>query len=192
MIPTSEQVIAALIGAWRLFRFDPSGHAVLDRSIDGFWRSFFCAALVAPFYAVLVGLRMDPAELANPLPRVVLVEAIAYVIAWVAFPLAMLYLSQWLDRAQHYVGYIVAYNWCAAPQVLLMLLVAIVRETAMFPDLFLTGLQLGATFYGWAVLWFVAHSALAITRGTAALVVVIDLLISLLIAVIAQSMLKSV
>ena len=191
MIPTTEQVVAALIGAWRLFRFDARGHAVLDRSVDGFWRSFFCAALIAPFYAVLVAMRMEPAELQSPLLRVVLIEAIGYVTAWVAFPLAMFYLSQSLERSLHYIGYIVAYNWCAAPQVLLMLLVSIVRELGVFPDLFLTGLQLGATVYGWAVLWFVAHSALAISRGTAALIVVVDLLISLLVAVIVQSMLRT-
>lgn len=190
MIPSTEQVIAALIGAWRLFRFDRTGLLALDRSIDGFWRSFFCAALISPFYALMVWLRMEPAELANPLARILLVEAIAYVIAWIAYPLAMFHLSQGFERPQNYVGYIVAYNWCAAPQVVLMLVVSAFRELEIFPALFQTGLSLGATFYGWAVLWFLAHHVLAVSRGTAALVVVIDLLISLLIAVISHSMLK--
>jgi len=192
VIPTSEQIIAALIGAWRLFRFDARGYAAFDRSIDGFWKSFYCAVLIAPLYAALVWLRMEPNELVNPLPRVIAIEAIAYVVAWVGYPLAMFYLSQGLDRSAEYVGYIVAYNWCAAPQVLLMLVVAIVRQLDFLPSFADTGIGVAATVYGWGVLWYLAHTGLAVSRGTAVLVVVIDLLISLLIAVIAQGMLKTV
>jgi hypothetical protein len=191
VIPSTAQVIAALIGAWRLFRFDRTGLLALDRSIEGFWRSFFCAALVAPLYAAMIWLRMDATAPASPLPRILAVHTIAYVVNWVAFPLAMFHLSQILERPQNYVGYIVAYNWCWAPQVVLMLIIAVFRGLGLFPPMFQEGLDLGAMLYGWAVLWFLAHTVLGVSRGTAVLIVVIDLLISYVNLMIALSMLKT-
>ena len=54
---TSREVVAALYGAYRLARFDPSGLALFDATIAGFSRSFFAAVLVAPVYLVLLLIR---------------------------------------------------------------------------------------------------------------------------------------
>ena len=48
-MPDHDSVIRSIYGAWRLALLDPSGLNWFDVSIEGFWRSFFAAAIVAPF-----------------------------------------------------------------------------------------------------------------------------------------------
>jgi hypothetical protein len=189
VIPDAGHVTAALAGAFRLLRFDASGFRFFDPSIDGFWRSFFCAVLILPLYLLLIALRMDDDELANPVLRIAAVEAIAYVIGWTAFPLLIAFLTEVWDRAERYTGYIVAYNWGAAPQVVLMLAVSLVRALGLFPTELLAGLQLGTMVYLMAVQWFVARRALDVGPGAALGVVAADFLLSFLIATVAAAML---
>jgi len=189
VIPDAGHIAAALAGAFRLLRFDWTGFRYFDTSIQGFWRSFFAAALILPLYIPLIVLRMDDAELANPALRILAVEAIAYVIGWVAFPLAMAYLTQAFDRSAQYPGYIVAYNWGAAPQVVLMFAVALTRAAGLFPEALQTGLHFGIMLYLLAVQWFVARRALDIHPGAALGVVAADFMLSFLIATVASAML---
>lgn len=189
MIPDAGHVIAALVGAFRLLRFDASGFGYFDRTIDGFWRSFFCAALILPAYALLVALNMDDAEFAKPFYRIVLIKGVAYVIGWVAFPLAMVFLADVFGRAEKYVGYIVAYNWSSAPQVALMLLAALIGTSDLLPSAMQTGLHLGAMLYLLAVQWFVARRALDLGPGAALLIVALDFFLSFFIAGVASAML---
>ena len=41
-----HEVLLSLYGVWRLFLRDPRGIEWLDVSIEGFWKSFFCAVVV--------------------------------------------------------------------------------------------------------------------------------------------------
>ncbi len=190
MIPNAGQITAALAGAFRFLRFDASGFKFFDNTMDGLWRSFFCAILILPAYVLLVALRLDDGELANPFLRIAAVEGIGYVVGWTAFPLVMAYLANSLDRAAQYPGYIAAYNWFAAPQVLLTLAAVLLREAGFLPGALLTGLQLGVMLYLMAVQWFIARRALDLHPGTAVGVVVVDILISLLLAAITAAMLE--
>ena len=72
-------------------------------------------------------LSFEETPIAGPL-RVFLVESIAYVIGWVAFPLAMVYVARALGREKRYVNYIVAFNWAQVPQVLLFLTGAVLAN----------------------------------------------------------------
>ena len=56
-MPSANQVMYALYGAYRLARFDAAGMRYFETSIEGFWRSFFAAVIVAPPYALLLFLR---------------------------------------------------------------------------------------------------------------------------------------
>ena len=81
-MPPAHDIAAALYGAYRLARYDVSGHKYFDVSNAGFWRSFFAAVLIAPFYFVLLNLQF--AEFSDvPAIRFFALESIAYVIAWV-------------------------------------------------------------------------------------------------------------
>ena len=54
LMPDRAEVLRSLYGAYRLAFLDQSGMAHFNLSVDGFWRSFFAAVLVAPGFAVLV------------------------------------------------------------------------------------------------------------------------------------------
>jgi hypothetical protein len=197
VIPSAAQATRYLRGAGRLFRFDARGQELLDRSPEGFWQSFWCAVLIAPPYALLLALRADSgaeaqraaAAAGQPFWRVAAVETIAYVIGWVAYPLVMAYLAPLIDRAERYFGYFAAYNWCAAPQLALMVAVAVMRASGLLPGALMGAIEIGALFYALGVLWFLARTLLDVSRGTAALIVVIDFLLNQLVYGIGRAML---
>ena len=116
----------ALTGALRLARGDPGGLAYFDASEEGFWHSFRAAVFCYPLYLILLAF---PIELGTPPEldpwRVLAVETIHYVISWVAFPLLMLPLVDWLQRSNRYFGFMVAYNWCQVPQTVVFAAVAL-------------------------------------------------------------------
>ena len=88
MMPLTE-VVKALYGTYRLARFDTGGMRCFDISPLGFWCSFYAAAIVAPLYCLLLLVRFNIGDVETPLYRYLAIQTIAYVIAWVAFPLAM-------------------------------------------------------------------------------------------------------
>ncbi|MDA0675530.1 MAG: hypothetical protein O3A88_04095 [Proteobacteria bacterium] len=129
----AAEILAAHYGATRLARFDAQGLRAFNPTVEGFWRSFWAAALVAPFYAILLAFHF--ATMADPVHpvRFALVEAVTYVIAWLAFPVAMVGVSRWLGRWDAYVGYIVAYNWAAVVQNAIYLPLAMLAVSGAIP-----------------------------------------------------------
>jgi len=76
----------ALRGAWRLARFDPSGVAFFGHDERAFWRSFIAALIAFPAFLLFLPLGSDADAAPTDWVRVLLVETIAYVIGWTAFP----------------------------------------------------------------------------------------------------------
>jgi hypothetical protein len=102
------------------------------------------------------------------------VETIHYVISWVAFPLLMLPLADWLQRGDRYFGFMVAYNWCQVPQIVLFTAVALLGAAGALSA---EGMLIADLIVGIAALvyeWFVSRVALAVTRPRAALVILAD------------------
>ena len=111
------EVQLAVGGALRLALGDRRGLGFFDASLDGFWRSFRAAAICYPMYLFLLATRVTSAQWAAAgWPTVLFVETIAYVIAWVAFPLLMLHIAHWLGRDHRFLAFMVAYNWSQVPQ----------------------------------------------------------------------------
>src|SRR5712691_1849079 len=106
------EVQLAVGGALRLAVGDRRGLGVFDSSIDGFWRSFRAGAICYPLYLLLVGFRVSAAqwEISGVAP-ILVVETIAYVIVWAAFPLLILPVSRQLGRDDRFLPFIVVYNW---------------------------------------------------------------------------------
>ncbi|HWD58017.1 MAG TPA: hypothetical protein VG308_07045 [Stellaceae bacterium] len=165
----------ALTGALRLARGDSGGMQCFDASEEGFWHSFRAGGLCFPFYLILLAF---PIEL-GPSPeidtwRMLAVETIHYVISWVAFPLLMLPLADWLQRGDRYFGFMVAYNWCQVPQIVLFTAVALLGAAGALSA---EGMLIADLIVGIAALvyeWFVSRVALAVTRPRAALVILAD------------------
>jgi hypothetical protein len=188
-MPTTSEILRALYGAYRLARLDGGGMAYFDASISGFWRSFFAAVIVLPFYAMLLQLRYETGAVGAGVERFAAVEMITYVIAWLAFPLAMASVAAILDREERYLGYIVAYNWAAVLQNALYLPIAMIGVAGGMGAGSANAAGLIALFLILGYSWFVARTALAIGAGTAAAIVALDLVLGVVINSVAESML---
>jgi hypothetical protein len=178
---TGREIAAGAYGAWRLALFDPAGMQWFDRSIEGFWRSFRVAALVAPAYALLLYLHDLSGSPPPDLARYLVVQAIAYVVMWVAFPLVMAHLAPIIDRDAEYLGFVVAYNWSTILQMAVLLPLAFLLAGRTEPGgpaslLALAG-QLALLVYE----WFIVKTALRLGGFAATGLVLLDFVLSLLI-----------
>ncbi len=123
----------AVYGAFLLARLDASGMDYFRNTSGAFWRSFRVALYIAPFYAALLMMRYAAGEVSTPVLRYIVIEIIAYVIAWVAFPVIMDYLTKVMDRREKFIRYIVAYNWAAILQNMLYLPLAMLSVNGILP-----------------------------------------------------------
>lgn len=180
-MPSRRDVVAALYGAWRLMRFDSGGMAWFDISIAGFWRSFFAAIPVAPFYAIVVALEL--AERVEPydLGWAIVVWIVAYAAGWAAFPIVAIFITRLLRLSQGYVPFIIAYNWASVPQTLVWFLVIMIGAAHLAPPALAEFLLLAAFLYILVYQWFVTRTALETTGLTAAGIVILQVLIDVLI-----------
>jgi hypothetical protein len=181
----AREAAYALFGAYRLAHLDPSGLQHFNATVQGFWRSFLAALIVAPGYAIIIALELVDSSNAAQLDWVgiALVQSVFYALGWVAFPLVMLIVTDRMDRRAEYLRYMVAYNWSAVLQMGLMLPASALE--AMLPGgaggLIMAVVWAAVTFYQ----WFIARTALRITGGAAATVVLLDILLSFTIAMVA-------
>jgi len=184
-----RETVNSLYGAYRLARFDAGGLAFFDASIGGFWRSFSAALIVAPPYALLLTMRFHEGLGEVGALRFACVEAIAYVIAWVAFPLLMVWLTRLFGRQGHYLRYIVAYNWAGVLQYGLYLpldMLAVGGVIARGPSDALAVIVFGLIL---VYTWFIARAALDLNAAAAAGIVTLDLVLSLFISAVTKNML---
>ena len=114
MIPPRAELTASLSGAWSLIKFDPRGLTYFNCSVEGFWRSFFAAAIALPLFVALIS--MHAYEIESETSGGFYVHLIRYAAGGAAFPIVMAILARLLDRTGHYARYIIAVNWMAVPQ----------------------------------------------------------------------------
>jgi hypothetical protein len=186
MMPDQEEVLRSIYGAWRLAWLDRSGMGDFNLSVEGFWRSFFAAALVAPGYALLVVQELVARPEAVSPAWAFVIETLAYGIGWAAFPLAALVLTQLMGLSRNYAAMIIAANWAAVIQIGAFL--AAVAIGFVLPPLagFTVALATGAILF---YQWFVIRTALDTTAGIAIALVLVDLLVSSAISLTTDSLL---
>lgn len=188
MIPSLREIVASLYGSWRLAHFDRTGIAYFDKTVEGFWRSFFAAILVVPLYAIMLGLRYAAdGEPGSPM-HYGLVEAVSYLISWFAYPVVMLSLTEALDCRDRFVGYIVAYNWSMVLQNCLLIPIATLNALQVLGPDIATLLWLVAVVAVLAYLWFIVRAGLGVPPLTAVGIVSVDVLLSLLINAITDNL----
>jgi hypothetical protein len=170
----------ALLGAWWLARFDRRGLAFFDASEAGFWHSFLAAVIVLPFFAVALAGSFHALGGGDPW-RFALASGIGYVLSWAAFPVIIEPITRRMGCRARFPLYIVAYNWSVVVQSAVILPIAIVADLGLLSADFETLLGLAARIFVLAYTWFIARAALAVPPTGAAIVVAIDLLLTLLI-----------
>lgn len=192
-MPSFNYMIASVMVALRLARGDGKAIDDFDISPAGFWRSFSAMLLVAPFSAMLAMTRYDIISGGNlgavsgavTPGRFLLIEIIAYVIAWTAFPVLMATFVRYLDCQQNYIRGIVAFNWASVPQNVLYIPVAVasLNGAAVGPLPFFV--LIAVLVYG----WFVLRNGFGITKGQAMMLVGLDLSIGVMISFWANKLL---
>ena len=183
------EVQLAVGGALRLACGDRRGLGFFDTSIDGFWRSFRAALICYPLYLLLLSFRITAAIWASSgVATILAVETTAFVISWVAFPLAVLPLARWIGREDRFLPFMVAYNWSQIPQTVLFVLVGVDGATGLLPPSAASFAGLLATLAALVYEWYIARVALAVTGAQAALVVIIDLILGTVLGRVAVSL----
>ena len=171
----------ALTGCLRLARGDRGGLSCFDRSLDGFWRSFRAAVICYPLYLVLLAMRVSVAEWQTSGGwRIVMVETIGYVVAWVAFPLLMLNVVRWIGREHRFFEFMVPYNWCQVPQSALFVLVGLESASGILSIQASQAIDIVAALATLVYEWFIARVALDTTGLVAVFVVLVDLVLGVL------------
>jgi hypothetical protein len=186
---TRPEVINSLFGAWRLLLRDPRGMEYLDDTIDGYWKSFFCAVIVLPGYALWFFFTVYNVNFDAGLFRILIVEGIGYVIGWVAWPLLMAYIAKALDRDRNYIRYIVAYNWSAGISILIYLVVLVLRLLGFMP----IGIMAFVSFIALVVIlsyhWYILRVGLEVSPAAAAGLVAGDFVLGQIISGFSRGML---
>ena len=161
-MPTILEFVYVLRGLGRLVQFDVGGLGYFDRSIEGFWRSFRVALLIAPLYAILIPFDLERIQPTAGWQHIMITEILAYVVSWLLYPLVAYEICRLIGREAEYPGYIVVYNWSTILIVMANLLVWL--PTAMGITEADTSNHLSLIVYVLFLiyLWFIARVALRI------------------------------
>lgn len=178
---SAREASNAIYGAYRLARFDAGGLQYFDNTSQAFWNSFWVAVFVLPGHALLLLMRLPDVALGAGTGLVLLVESIAYVASWFAYPLAIFYVAQRFKRSRIYFRYIAAYNWASIIELGLLLGVSALAASGMLPPRLGSLLSLAGTVAILAYQWFIARVAFEATAGGAVALVALDLSLSVLI-----------
>ncbi|HXM71542.1 MAG TPA: hypothetical protein VN970_10440 [Thermoanaerobaculia bacterium] len=177
-----KEILYGIYGGYRLCRFDAQGLAYFDSTLGGFWRSFFAAVLVAPIYFIIVFLDLDLSTVEASIGRTLLLESLAYLILVFAYPLAMHYISEAVDRRQQYFLYIVAYNWASVVLAAIELPVDALSWSELLPKALADTLEIAVKLAILAILWFIARTALKVPRLLAVGLVALDFVLNLIVS----------
>jgi hypothetical protein len=187
--PAWVEMRLALAGTLRLARGDRGALGCFDTSIEGFWRSFRAALICYPLYLLLLSFRVTEAKAeASGLLRIVVVETIAFVIAWVAFPLLIMQITRWIGREGYFLRFMVAYNWAQVPQTSLFVVIALVGAGGLLSSGLIQLVELVAALAVLAYLWFIARVGLGVASGAAALIVLVDVLLGSLLSRVTEAL----
>ena len=97
----------------------------------------------------------------------------------------MITVSRLLDRQQHYVRYIVAYNWSSVYVIAALVPIFILQQIGLMSIGFGAVLSLCVIIWSLYYRWFVAKVALDVSAFTATMLVIGDLAMSIVASMIA-------
>ncbi len=184
-MPNVNEITRGVYGAWRLAQLDTGGVAYFDQTAEGFWKSFFAAAIVAPGYVILVLIALAEHGVEAGFLRVFLIHASAYAIGWTAYPLAMHHICGATGKRAEYIGFIVAFNWAQVIQMMVYLPVFILAAMDILPREAIVIVY----FVVLAYQWFVTRTMLGINAMNAVMLIVLDQVISIVLSATAENML---
>ncbi len=189
-VPSLREVVFGLYGAWRLARLDRGGMSYFDGSIDGFWKSFYAAAFVAPGYIILVLLDTTIQSASAGGVRAVLIHALTYSLSWTVYPVVVHPIVQAMGREAAYTKFIVAFNWAKVVQMALYLPVIGIATAGIVPSGAANLLSAAMYILLLGYQWFVTRAALDIGARAATGLVALDFVVGVVLSVLAAGMLQ--
>jgi hypothetical protein len=190
-MPTVVEFLYALRGLRRLVRFDIGGLGYFDLSIEGFWRSFRVALLIAPFYAIMIPYHLEALQPTVGWQHIMITEILTYIVGWLLYPLVAYEICRWIGRDTEYPGYIVVYNWSTILLIGAEMFVWLPTVAGMATTATSQRLDFLVTHIYLIYLWFIARGALRIPPLSAIGMVFTDYVLSSVLASIHDAMLKS-
>ncbi len=174
-----EQLLAALYGVWLLLKLDARAFDFFEKTPAGFARSFLPAIVVTPLHLLHEVLVFDAAHSKLAFVPYMVVQLLSDVLAWTAFPFAMIYVTRLLARETRYFWYMVPYNWFQLPLGLVLFPIVILADLGFAPAqaagfVNLLVLTLSFTFGS-----FMARVGLQLGLGSAIGIVIVDLMLTL-------------
>lgn len=192
-MPSADEIQRYLTGAWRLMMGKPDGVRLLDVSADGFWNSFFALivagpAMVVGWVAAVHGFGDAAAGFGDRLSIMIRI-ALIDVAAWVAPLLALALAARRIGMADRYAHFVVASNWGQVLIVWLMLPSAILR--LFLPSQPQVGDAVSLTVFLLAMVltWRLTNAVIARGAGLATAVFAMVLAVSIMLALLLQSLL---
>ncbi len=153
IVPDRQEIWSSIYGALRLARFDETGHQHFNVTVEGFWRSFFAAVIVAPWQVLLISQGFFGEDNVFSIWNLV-VHSVLYVASWVMVPLVIFCAIDLVNLGHRYTALIVAMNWTAViivPTMVLGFGLAFILP-AQVAGLFAETLFIGLMVYEWFVI----------------------------------------
>ncbi len=175
MIPSVQEILSSLYGAWRLVLRDAEGMRWLTLTVPGFWNSFFGMVLILPIVLMVAALPGAGEEVLEISYGMLAFET---VVAWTMRPFILLGLCYLLSRTQRFVALMIAWNWVSVMQTVIFTIAAML--IAVIPGI--SGLLFLVVLAVMLLIdYFVARTALDVPGGAATAVVIVMLLASLML-----------
>jgi len=189
-MPTREEIVRSLTGAWEIFLDRPDAMRRFDVSVRGFWRSFGALFLVVPFYAVSAlserAVAKGDAILAANFSDAAFIfdKAVALCVDWVALPLLLALLATRLGITRTYPAFIIARNWASVLSIVPFGLISLLYVLDILGSDTADVLSLATVFVVLRYNYLIARRALDVGVGFAAALVVSDFALSMLIGAV--------
>ncbi|MSP51919.1 MAG: hypothetical protein EXQ91_05950 [Alphaproteobacteria bacterium] len=180
-MPPREEIVRSIKGAYRIGLFDASAVPLFNLTIDGFWRSFFAAVLVAPFFALTVALGLKNRIDSDTITLALLVESGTYLFSWAFYPILLAYVTRFLGLSANYATYIIVYNWANVVRMMVFFPIIVLEGTNLLPQTTTVTLLLCAVVAGLVYHWVIVRMTLGADTAIALGLVALEFVLSLLI-----------
>jgi hypothetical protein len=162
-----EEGLLAMRGCWRLLWRDAAAFEDFNLTIEGFWRSFTMVVpvlvLAYPLFISDHRFSLELAESSDGPSELRLGDDYFYLLLGMAiWPLIAAVLARFLGLGQHYVRYMIIYNWMAVPTLTLSVvphLLHLATGAALLPLILAQAIFIFLLY----VSWFVAKTGLQTT-----------------------------
>lgn len=181
-MPSSQEIRSSLHGVLRLAAKDPGGMVYFNISAEGFWRSFFAAVLILPAYLLRLALPADDEPVIDWTFAGLLAELTYYVLAWAAFPVAMVFIARLLGVMQGYAAYIIVYNWAQVPIMIVLLAVNLIDYLGLMAQGLAIFVYMTVVLTILYYLWYIARITLGVAWHTAVGIVAVDIVLMVVIS----------